>query len=178
MIECIFAWVCIILALFKFEPMWAIASALFAISLSLDQMGKGVATMPECSEREAVLMEIENDYKNVEKIKTPFAQIVVGGSIEKPYYSIMWLDTASKDFNIGYSSYFLAYVRKWLEVVFEVTEAADVVAVVRCQECRKWHRHTQVNLEYGACYRHGVFPVITTNENDFCSYGERRGEDE
>lgn len=40
MIECIFAWVCIILAFFKFEPMWAIASALFALTIPLKQIAE------------------------------------------------------------------------------------------------------------------------------------------
>lgn len=126
--------------------------------------------MPEYIEREAVLMEIENEYKNVEKIKTPFAQIIVGGSTEKPYYSIMWWDTTSKDFNIGYSSYFLAYVRKWLEVVFEVTEDADVVAVVRCKDCKYCVFHSGADW----CIRWRAFPCV--KPDDFCSYGERRAD--
>lgn len=133
--------------------------------------------MPEYIEREAVLIEIENEYKNVEKIKTPFAQIIVGGSIEKPYYSIMWVDTASKDFNIGYSSYFLAYVRKWLEVVFEVTEDADVVAVVRCKDCKHYQENELgVMLCYNDFWNDAY--AVHTNADDFCRYGERRGEDE
>ena len=88
--------------------------------------------MAEYIEREAVLAEIENDYKGVEKIKTPFAKIIVGGSAEKPYYSIMWWDMEQKECNIGYSSYFLDYVFKWLKVCFEVADdfSADVAPVV------------------------------------------------
>ena len=87
---------------------------------------------------EAVLAEFEDDYKDFEKIKTHIAQIIVEGKVEKPYYSILWWDEKSKEYNIGYSSYCLGYVRKWLELVFDVVEEADVVKVVRCAECKHW----------------------------------------
>lgn len=98
--------------------------------------------MAEYIEREAVLAEIENDYKGIEKIKTPFAQIVVGGTAEKPYYSIMWWGAEKKECNIGYSSYCLDYVFKWLEVVFEVAEDAffaDVAPVVHGEWTEQHH---------------------------------------
>ena len=85
-------------------------------------------------QRESVLAEIENEYKNVDKIKTPFAKIIVDGTVEKPYYSILWLDKENKGYNVGYSSYCIDYVFKWLEVVFEIvaadeSPAADVAPV-------------------------------------------------
>lgn len=91
--------------------------------------------MAEYIEREAVFAEIENEYKNVEKIKTPFAKIIVDGTVEKPYYSILWLDKENKGYNVGYSSYCLDYVFKWLEVVFEIVASdeypsADAALVV------------------------------------------------
>lgn len=103
---------------------------------------------------EDVLAEFEDDYKDFKKIKTHLAQIIVEGEIEKPYYSILWWDEESKEYNIGYSSYCLDYVRKWLELVFDVVEEADVVEVkhgewvdryggkyvnpkYECSECRK-----------------------------------------
>ena len=96
---------------------------------------KKVLTMSEYIEqRESVLAEIENEYKNVDKIKTPFAKIIVDGTVEKPYYSILWLDKENKGYNVGYSSYCIDYVFKWLEVVFEIvaadeSPAADVAPV-------------------------------------------------
>ena len=81
--------------------------------------------MDEYIEREAVLVGIENEYKNVEKIKTPFAKIIVEGTVEKPYYSILWLDKENKEYNVGYSSYCLDYVFKWMEVVFEIVAADE-----------------------------------------------------
>ena len=107
-----------------------------------------------------------------DKIKTPFAQIIVGGSTEKPCYSIMWFDTTSKECIIGYSSYFLGYVRKWLEEDFEITPAADVVAVVRCKDCKHWA--TEAIGEDGWCDNPDGLDNIA-KPNDFCSYGERRG---
>ena len=93
--------------------------------------------------------------KGVEKIKTPFAQIIVGGSTENPYYSILWWDKADKECNIGYSSSCLDFVRKWLEVCFEIDEtAADVAPVVRCQNCihaEPLDRNCELNT---SVYRH------------------------
>lgn len=64
----------------------------------------------------------------VEKIKTPLAQIIVEQYHGKEYYEILWLDTKSWDFHIGYGSYNLKFVRKWLAEEFEIVEsAADVV---------------------------------------------------
>ena len=66
----------------------------------------------------------------VEKIKTPLAQIIVEQYHGKEYYDILWIDTKSWDFHIGYGSYNLEFVRKWLAEEFEIVEsAADVVEV-------------------------------------------------
>ena len=66
--------------------------------------------------------------QKVEKIKTPLAQIIVEQYHGKEYYDILWLDTKSWDFHIGYGSYNLEFVRKWLAEEFEIVEAAaDVV---------------------------------------------------
>ena len=68
-----------------------------------------------------------------EKIKTPLLHIVVGGALEKPYYSILWVDCETQEFQLGYSSYCLDYVREWRDKYFEITTedfpAADVVKV-------------------------------------------------
>lgn len=55
------------------------------------------------------------------KIKTHFARIIVGGQIEKPCYSILWFDPADREYQIGYSSYELRYVQKWLAEEFVIT---------------------------------------------------------
>ena len=132
--------------------------------------------MAEYSEHEAVFAEIENLYKDAEKIKTSFAKIIVDGTVEKPYYSILWMDKESKEYNIGYSSYYLDYVFKWLEVVFELVAAdeppaVDAVEVVRCKDC-KWYKDFGTNYRLMDCsHEEGL---EWANENDFCSRGERR----
>ncbi len=99
-----------------------------------------------------------------EKIKAFNPQIVVSDSPEKPYYSISYYDMEKKEWYIGYSSYFLENVYKWLFEYFEEVDS-DMVEVVhgewephprhpgfdRCSVChncivandwvdgRKWH---------------------------------------
>ena len=70
--------------------------------------------------REEAMM--ENDNQKMEKIKTPFAKMIIDGSREKPYFSILYFDPADKDFYIGYSSYYLDYVFNWLNENFEIVE--------------------------------------------------------
>lgn len=64
------------------------------------------------------------------KIKTPFARIVVGGTPEKPYYNIWYFDPADGKCHIGFGSYRLDYVFRWLAEEFEVTEPHTAVAPV------------------------------------------------
>ncbi len=89
-----------------------------------------------------------------EKIKTCFAQIIVNNSEDKPYYSIMYWENG--EMNIGFSSYNLDYVRRWLNEEFEVKRNVDVAPVVRrgkwgcyeplsdgyrCSSCKLTHRN-------------------------------------
>ena len=131
--------------------------------------------MAEYIEREALLSEIENDYKNVEKIKTPFAKIIVDGTVEKPYYSILWLDKENKGYNVGYSSYCLDYVFEWLEVVFEIvaadeSPAADVAPVVLCRDCLRCEEERTAMGHVLYC-RHWARNTV---EDGYCHEGWRR----
>ena len=66
------------------------------------------------------------------KIKTHFAQIIVNGKAEKPYYEILYFDTEDRTYHIGFGSYCLDYVFEWLSNEFEIVEAeqeADVAPV-------------------------------------------------
>ena len=66
------------------------------------------------------------------KIKTHFAQIIVSGKAEKPYYEILYFDTEDRTYHIGFGSYCLDYVFKWLSNEFEIVEdeqEADVAPV-------------------------------------------------
>ena len=56
------------------------------------------------------------------KIKTHYARIVVGGTAEKPCYSIEWYDPLKKEYNLGYSSYYIWYVFNWLSEYFEIVD--------------------------------------------------------
>ena len=128
-------------------------------------------------QRESVLAEIENEYKNVDKIKTPFAKIIVDGTVEKPYYSILWLDKENKGYNVGYSSYCIDYVFKWLEVVFEIVAAdespsADVAPVTRCKDCEHLVNATVNGNGFLIC----DISDMETAPDDFCSHGDRREE--
>lgn len=60
--------------------------------------------------------------REITKIKTHHARIVVDGTSEKPYYSIEWYDHTKNEYFLGYSSYYIGYVFKWLEECFEIVE--------------------------------------------------------
>lgn len=62
------------------------------------------------------------DDKQKEKIKTPFAKVIVDGRGANSYFSILYFDPTDKDFHIGYSSYYLNYVFNWLNEEFEIVE--------------------------------------------------------
>ena len=53
--------------------------------------------------------------------------------------------------------------------------AADVAPVVRCKDCQNWKRNGGLtDSPNGHCFEHD----IDTNGRDFCSYGERKDNDE
>ena len=60
------------------------------------------------------------------KIKVTSAEIVVHGTIEKPYYEIKYHEVGSNDYNIGYSSYNLNTVFEYLKKYFEVVNMDDI----------------------------------------------------
>lgn len=73
------------------------------------------------------------------KIKTHFAKIIVEGTAQKPYYDILYFDPKDRTYHIGFGSFCLEYVFKWLSEEFEIVEATtvDAVEVVRCRDCAK-----------------------------------------
>ena len=100
--------------------------------------------------REEAMM--ENDNQKMEKIKTPFAKMIIDGSREKPYFSILYFDPADKDFHIGYSSYYLDYVFNWLNENFEIVEDGNFALsalrpVSREQVEKVWRGEWQVCFE-------------------------------
>ena len=71
----------------------------------------------------------EVDDKN-DKIKTPIARIIIGGSAAKPYYSIQYFDPTDKEFHIGFSSYALNYVQEWLCENFEIVNEPTCIPYI------------------------------------------------
>jgi hypothetical protein len=63
----------------------------------------------------------EEDY-NPDKIKVTSAEIVVHGTVDKPYYEIKYYKLNDRECHIGYSSYELRYVFKWLNECFDICE--------------------------------------------------------
>ena len=110
-----------------------------------------------------------------DKIKTNFAKIFVSGSAEKPYYNILYFDPVDKNYHVGFGSFYLPYVFKWLSEEFEIEDelTVDAVPVVRCKDCKYGSYDSKPN---------GAMVCLRTNdgfwrkEADFCSYGERREE--
>lgn len=54
------------------------------------------------------------------KIRVISAEIVVHGTADKPYYGIKYHEFDSGEYHIGYSSYNLHNLFKWLEECFEI----------------------------------------------------------
>ena len=65
----------------------------------------------------------------VSKIKTHFAEIIVRGETEKPYYNIIFIDPQTREYEVCFGSYLLENVRKWLLEEFEIVDAPTVEAV-------------------------------------------------
>lgn len=85
--------------------------------------------MAEYVDREAT----NADVSEKTKIKTHFAYVIVERFHGNPYYNILYFDPTDKDYHIGFGSFCLEYVFKWLDEEFEIVEApaADVVEVKR-----------------------------------------------
>ena len=67
---------------------------------------------------------------------------------------------------------------KAIDVATALDEApdADVIEVVRCKDCKHYHRytdrHTNEPSHWGRCT--DIHMDIDLRENDFCCYGERK----
>lgn len=66
-----------------------------------------------------VTMKENNDVEKV-RIKVKSAEIVVHGTAEKPYYEIKYHCIDKEECNVGYSSYNLNNVFKWLNECFDI----------------------------------------------------------
>lgn len=70
-----------------------------------------------------------------EKIKTHFAKIIVEGTAEKPYYSILYYDPTKKEYYNGYGSYFIGNVFGWLLEYFEIVNVGHWITKNGCTFC-------------------------------------------
>ena len=112
------------------------------------------------------------------KIKTNFAKIFVSGTPDRPYFNILYFDPGDQDYHVGFSSYCLEYVFKWLSEEFEIKDApaADVSPVTRCKDCKHlcvWNRKDI----YAFCPKTNIvfLPFEKDTRTFFCSLGERKG---
>lgn len=136
--------------------------------------------MTEYIERDAASADSDRN-----KIKTPFARIVVEGTPGKPCYNIWYFDPANGECHIGFGSYCLDNVFNWLAEEFEITEPyTDMAPVVRCKDCKHSTLPSELTQRYGkpgtlTCHNmHAPSNRRNVGSNDFCSYGARMDDDE
>ena len=113
---------------------------------------------------------IDANANEATKIKTHFAQIIVDGTAEKPCYSILYFDPTDREYHIGFSSYCLEFVFKWLLEEFEIVEAPtiDAVEVVRCKNCAFYEENEAAHT---TLCRRGLERLFARPDG-YCSYGE------
>ena len=125
--------------------------------------------MTEYIERDAASADSDRN-----KIKTPFARIVVEGTPGKPCYNIWYFDPANGECHIGFGSYCLDNVFNWLAEEFEITEPyTDMAPVVRCKDCE----YSYDEISY-LCCSHGVCADCEVPPNFYCAEGKRKENDE
>lgn len=105
------------------------------------------------------------------KIKTSFAKIFVSGAPDRPYFNILYFDPVDQDYHVGFSSYCLEYVFKWLSEEFEIEDApaADVAPVVRCKDCKHLVAVNVNGKGVPTCRVSGM----EVAPDEFCSRGEK-----
>lgn len=99
------------------------------------------------------------------KIKTSFAKIFVSGTTDRPYFNILYFDPVDQDYHVGFGSYCLEYVFKWLSDEFEIEDApaADVAPVVH----GRWIYDKKAQRPYcSVCKRH--FYGATNSPMSYC----------
>lgn len=70
----------------------------------------------------------------------------------------------------------IATAKKLVRSIVNRTPAADVAPVVRCKDCLFWERDIGF-CHYHSRYYDGGASWDIFNEDDFCSYGERKEND-
>ena len=114
-------------------------------------------------------MQSADVYARKNKIKTNFAKIFISGTPDRPYFNILYFDPADQDYHVGFSSYCLEYVFKWLSEEFEIESfpAADVAPVVH----GRWmHEETEYGFQTWRCSRCGHGTNYDPNGIDLYCY--------
>lgn len=65
---------------------------------------------------------MSKEFSNGKKIKTNWAEIIVRGTSDKPYFEIAYFDLRDKEWHIGFGSYCLDYVFEWKRDCFEIVD--------------------------------------------------------
>lgn len=60
-----------------------------------------------------------------EKLKVTYARIIVGGTVDKPYFEIEYHEVGKDYDNIGFGSYYLKNVFKWRDEYLEIISNND-----------------------------------------------------
>lgn len=59
------------------------------------------------------------------KVKVTSAEIIVHGTVDRPYYEIKYREVGDSEYHIGYSSYKLDNVLEWLKECFEIVNTDE-----------------------------------------------------
>jgi hypothetical protein len=128
--------------------------------------GLAAEPIPEIKEAAKKMAEsakeaVNSDSCETAKIKTHFAKIIVEGTAEKPYYSILYYDPTAKEYYNGYGSYFIGNVFNWLSECFEIVDAPTIDAVEVVHGRWKFNRGAAPNEKSYFC------SVCTDGESDY-----------
>lgn len=107
------------------------------------------------------------------RIVTPSAGITAESVGGRPYYQIVYFDTADMEVHIGFGSYDPKITHRWLVQKFRIDKNCVSKAdyVVRCKECKHLKTPRCPNGK-PTCEKHGREVIA---QIDYCSWGERRG---
>ena len=94
------------------------------------------------------------------KIKTHFAKIIIGGNEEKPYYHIMYFCPKDKEYHIGFGSYKLHFVRKWLAEEFEIIDGVPAYADVPRWEDEYNGKYANPRYRCSVCKKRSLYKSV------------------